>query len=407
MKEQLEKLMKLQHDIQSRINVLAKKNGIEIDSNVVKMDAIQKDEFEKMKAELFEVQKKIAESKQTIDEEKAQEKAFNFGQWLLKAKFNDPELVKEHMKTVMSEGTNAQGGYTVPTGQSAQIIGFLNDFSVLVNRMTKLPHGRMDGFTKNLPAWLTDLTPYWVDEAGEKTVSKPTFTQYQSILKKLCAIVTLTDEYLADNIVNITTQISKLVAENFAIELERVALVGTTVGGDPFNGVYYAVTAANQHVNQAGANLHYNDLVAAFTNVNILQRYLMKAEWWMSRTAYGIIMKMSDNNERPLWNLGNPLESPFGIIFGKKINISDQIPNTLGDNSDHTAIIYGDPKFIINGFKAGKNAISVKVSQDGVISPSGSITENLFTQDETAYRFVKRDSIVVIPDAFHVIDEVR
>ena len=194
-KEKLEALTKLGNDFMKKVKELAKEKGHE--NGVVNTDGFQKEQLETMKEDILKaMDSRIPKQKKILwgGDAEAQdgEVKYGMGKFMLMAKYNDPRLTK----TVMSEGTEAQGGYTVPTGFSSEILGVLNDTASIVPKTTPLIHTQADGFTKNLPKWLTDLTVAWIAEATRKTTTKPTLTRKQSILKKLYAIVTATDEYL-------------------------------------------------------------------------------------------------------------------------------------------------------------------------------------------------------------------
>ena len=373
---QMESLMKQVNDMQGLLATLAKEKGH--DDGQVNADAIKRDELEKMKtAILEEMDKKLAVSKKPEDPENGKDKLIPFGKWLLAVKQNDHEI----LKASMTEGTPAQGGYTVPTGHDTEIYGALNDPATVIAKCTPYPHGAMDGYTKNIPKWLTDLTVAWVDEEGTKNYTKPTLQRKQSILHKMAAIVTFTDEYLADDTSNITQQVSKLVGENFNVELERIVLAGNTGGGDPFMGIGYD-TGVNAQA-QAGANLAYSDLVNII-NYALLEKYHIGAELYMTRAVLSLIMNLVDGSGRPLWNIQS--------ISGKMQNMCLGIPINISSQCVATQIIYGNFKNVLIGYKTGGAGagIQVDVSNSAVDAASA----NYWTTDQTGYRFVMRRSVV-------------
>jgi len=395
MNVKIEELKKEVSDLQEKLKTLNEENGNE--KGKVNMKAEEKESFEKriLEIETLMTAKDTESKKKALQdaEDEEKEKGLKLNHWLLKAKYG--EINRDILKTVMSEGDNAQGGYVVPTGYADMILGILNDTATVIAKCTTFPQKEM---TVNLPKYLTDLTVAWVDEAAVKGQSKPTLTRKQSILKKLAVIVTMTDELLADNNVNIDQKVAALVAENFAVELERVILAGNTGAGDPFMGALYDVGVNVQA--QIGANLAYVDLLSTY-NYAIIEGYRKNPEWYLTRSALTLIMNMVDTTGRPLWNMATPVgDKLVGTILGSPYNISSQIPVNLGGGTD-TAILFGDWKNVYVGEKSGSSGIAVKISQEGIISTGTEVTENLFTQDETAYRFVKRNSVVFAnPEAF-------
>ena len=377
----VEALMKQVADLHKQLETLEAEKG-QKDSKP-NADAIQKDTLEKMKADiLLEIDKRTAQSKAPVvipEEEKKSDEFFS--KWLLAIKRNDHSF----LKSAMTEGSNAQGGYTVPTGQDTQIFGALNDAATVIQKCTKYPHGQMDGFTKNIPKWLTDLTVAWADEQGTKSNTKPTLTRKQSILKKMYALITLSDEYLADNTANMSQQLSRLVGENMAVELERSILSGNA---DPFTGVGYdaAVTTAAQ----SGANLVYADLLTIINNTN-LEQYHVGAEMYMRRAVLSLIMGLVDGNGRPLWNISS--------INGKMQNTVLGIPINLSSQCVATQILYGNFKNVLVGYKAAGGGSGIQVTfSNTALDNDGA---NYWITDQSGYRFVMRRSVVVVnPAAF-------
>lgn len=378
---QLETIMKQVADMQGLLATLAEKNGQK--ESKPDTDAIHKDELEKMRVSILDdMEKKIAISRIPIvtpDEEK--KSAGFFSKWLLAVKRNDHEF----LKGAMTEGTPAQGGYVVPTGQETEIFGALNNPATIISKCTMYPHGQMDGYTKNIPKWLTDLTVAWVDEETEKATTKPTLEQKQSILKKMFAVITFSDEFLADNISNMAQRVATLVGENFNVELERSVLAGNT---DPFLGIGY-VSGTNAYP-QAAANLDYQDLVNII-NYALIEKYHVGAELYMTRATLSLIMGLVDGSNRPLWNLQTINDKMKNFCLGVPINISSQTVSTQ--------IIYGNFKNVLLGYKAGGVGAGIQVDVSNSATDADSV--NYWTKDMTGYRFVMRRGVLVVnPEAF-------
>ena len=405
MNERLDVLMRDVEGLGKQLAALTEANGQK--EGKPNADAIHKDEIDKrikaaieqyesvMKAQFEKMQ---AESKMIRFPEGAEKSAKGLSDFLVKVRRNDPEL----MKTNLTEGTPAQGGYSVPSGTHNIIWGELNDPATIVPKCTAFPHGMVDGYTKNIPKWLTDLTVGWVDEEGLKTQTKPTLTRKQSILKKLACIIVESDELRADNIIGLDQKLAELVGQNMAYELERVILTGDVTGlGDPFNGIYYSTPAT---VTQTGGNLSYTDMVNIWNNANVLENYRAGSEWYMNRKTLGIVLGMVDLSGRPIHNFMAINDKPALAIFGDKVNISNTLLNTLGAGNVCSTIIYGNYKNVALGFKDGDTGINVDFTQHAVVSSAqGAITTNLWQQDMSGFRFVMRRGVVVVnPLAFSV-----
>lgn len=405
---QLDALIKQQMDLLATLKADADKNGTDKDGKA-KQDTLEKEKTEKMTDALIkslEARGLFKQEKKMIyggdGELKSGEERVSFGKWVAMCVAGHPAIAKDYYEKLIVSGlTEAQGGYLLPTGYDNNIIGALNDSPTIVQKCTRYPQAER---TKNIPRWLTDLTIAWVAEAGEKGLTKSTWTRVQSVLAKMYAVIPFSDEFLEDDPTNAKGGVTGLVGENMGVELERLALVGTTVGGDQFNGVYYA-TGVNSVV-QAGNSLSYDDIIDIWNHASVLEKYRGKPEWYLNRRVLGFVLKLKDNNNRPLANITNAFDKPSPIVtmLGDKVNLSSQIPNTMGLNSTSTTIIYGDYKYILLGEKKGKGGIAMTVSNSAVGTTSGglgAITENAFMQDEIWLRFVLRRSVVVaIPAAF-------
>lgn len=378
---QLESLTKQINDMQGLLATLAKEKGQ--DNGHVKADVIKRDELEKMKADLLDdMDKKFAESKKPIESEGNNNKTdFKLGKWLLAVKYKD----YDYLKSYMSEGTPAQGGYVVPSGQDTEIYGALSNPATIIAKCTPYPHGANDGPTKDIPKWLTDITVRWAEEAGVKLTTKPTLQEKQSVLKTMYAMIPFTDVFLSDNTANMTQKVSERVGIGMNAEIERSVLAGNT---DPFVGIGYV--AGTNAVAQAGANITYQDLIN-ITNYAMLEEYHDNAELYMTRAGWGLCMGLVDANGRPIFNIESIGGKIARSILGIPVNISSRVVATQ--------IIYGNLKHVFLGYKTvGEGAgITVDVSNSAIDAD----TTNYWTQNMTGYRFNMRRSVIVVnPDAF-------
>lgn len=415
MRDNIDQLFSVVEDLQKKLTAITEQKGQ--NDGIPNGDFIHRDELEKMKSaitEKFEAEIKSVSKASRLpkeieeDEAKARMRGFkSFGDFILSIKKSSKGDFDERtrLKTAMTETTDAQGGYTVPEEWQSSVLGYLNNPATVVPKFTKLIQGTL---TRHLPKWLTDLSVTWTGETTNKTATKPTLTTKTSTLNKLAAIVTFSDEYIEDDITDMTGLVTKLIGENMAVEFERVGITGDVTGlGDPFNGILYTAGTATQ--NQIGGNLSYTDLVNTWNNQNVLEKYRVGAEWTMNRKSLGLVMGIVDGNGRPLWNLQSINGRMVNTIFGDMINVSNTILNTytLAGGTGESAIVYGNMGNVIMGERRGNRGISVNVTNQGIVSSGTSVSENLWQADETGYRFVKRASIVVAnPEGFSVLQGV-
>lgn len=312
-------------------------------------------------------------------------KALSMGDFL-KAVFNKDEKFLEEAGVVktangQSEGTSADGGFTVPTEYANEIVKLERQFSI-VRRICRLfPMGSL---TRLVPRQLTNPTVTWTAEATNHTKTKATFEQITQTAKKVSALVPMTEELLADNNVNLDTFLFQVVAEAIGREEDRVALAGNAGGSDPFNGVLYATGVNN--VSMAGATLNWTDLVDI--QMALKAPYRARGRFVIGSTALGLVMKLKDDYNRPIWTMPD-VGSP-GVIMGKPY-----------DETDGTAmasiIEFGDWGNYL--WISDRGGYDVKASDSA--SDANGAAGSAFLQDEIWYKFRRRENIVVAqPEAF-------
>lgn len=287
-----------------------------------------------------------------------------------------------------SEGTNADGGFTVPTEYANEIIKLERQNSI-VRRIARLfPMGSL---TRKVPRQLTNPTVTWTGEATNHTKTKATVEQITQTAKKLSALVPVTEELLADNNVNLDAFLFQVVAEAMGREEDRVAFVGNTGSSDPFDGIYYA--SGVNSVSMVGANLDWKDLVSQM--MTLKAPYRLRGRWVLGTTGLSVVMKLRDDQNRPIWTM--PSEQAPGAILGMPYDETDQIAATFGSNSDQTPILFGD--FGRSLWLSDRASYEVKASDSASDANAGA--GSAFLQDEIWYKFRKREAITVAqPEAF-------
>lgn len=134
----------------------------------------------------------------------------------------------------MTEGTDTEGGHLVPEEFRPVLIRLIETFGLARQYATVLPMSRME---LNIPRLASGVTVYWINEAGGITPSQPSFGLLALVAKKMAALVPVTGELLEDSSIAIANLLATLFAEAIAKEEDRVSFAGSTVAGDPFNGL--------------------------------------------------------------------------------------------------------------------------------------------------------------------------
>lgn len=291
-------------------------------------------------------------------------------------------------KALLNEGTGSAGGYLVPSEFSAEVIRMMGESSKIMKISNILP---MSTWKRFIPRQLTNVSVGWVNEGAAHTESNPTFGQIEQVAKVLGAVIKCSDELIRDSAINLTAFLSELVADAMAAEIERVALVGSTAAGDPFNGIMN--TSGVGAPVMTGAKVSFDDIAELVFSLN--DNYAEDAVMVMSRSALKELIKIKDNTGNYIWQ--PPVGEVPATIWNTPYIISSQIPHTLGTSLDKTALFYG--KFSKHLLISPRQEFEVKISQDA--SDWGTELQSAFMQDQTWLRFTHALSVnVAQPGAF-------
>ena len=278
------------------------------------------------------------------------------------------EFEKDYKAKGQSIGTDADGGYLVPTTLDTQIREKLRVLSPIRQIATVL---------SNMPANLTLPlegtlpTTYWVSEGVAPTESKQTFDVAKMKAHKLGGFGKFTYESLADTAV--TPSLQSFVADRFALSLainENAAFVGGDGNGKPFGFRSSKITPAE--LQRAGATLAWDDLVKLTLKVNAA--YRANSVFVVSTKALGLIMTLKDNAGRPIY-LPSLTEGAPATLLGRPVYEVSEIPENLGTGTNETEIWFGDFKNYLIG---DREATRIKFGTTGTDLESDKISLVIF-----------------------------
>lgn len=171
----------------------------------------------------------------------------------------------------LAEGTAAAGGVLVPTPLSARVIDLMRNASI-INRIgaTTVP---MTTSTVKIPKLTGEGTPAWKTENAGITAADLTFGSLTLTAQTLVRLVTISVELYEDADPSAGDVVARSFAGQMAVELDRVALVGTGTAPEPRgvlnqSGVTLLDHAANgTAIGPQGTGLGYDFLVDAVAAV--------------------------------------------------------------------------------------------------------------------------------------------
>lgn len=278
----------------------------------------------------------------------------------------------------MTIGTDADGGYLVPTTLGTEIVRYINEYGVARQFATVI---------SNAPAVIqlntrdTGMTAYWVNEASQITASKPTYAQAEVTPKKLAVLSdAISNELLQDANVDIFNEIGIEAAEAMAYEEDVQMFTGT---GTPWTGIINTSTLEAKTVNGAIEQLTYNDL--AGVSLAVAGTRLIGARWFMHRSVYEIVKKIKTTDGVPLY--ASPVNGAEGTIDGYPYTLCEAMPAASTITAGKPFAILGN----LNNVRIyDRSMLSVKVLTEGTAN-----SVNLGETDQVAVRFIQRLGMIV------------
>jgi HK97 family phage major capsid protein len=376
----------------------------------------EKVEETKEEAEVAEaIEKAISKSVKSIEANvKGEVKAFMEKQAELsekKAGMYNPEIKADRkllneqcrklIKTVLCKemSTDVQGspyaGYTVTFELSAEIRHLITNYGIARQEMLAIQLSKNSYKANDL---VTDLSVFWVDEGDVIGSTQTVLGQSELVLNKLATIVSMTDELLEDEEIDLASFLTERVAEGFAKQEDLAFFAGD--GTTPFgsftgllnNSSLNKVTLAGTTIEGLTAD-DLLDMVDATP-----QGALANGKFYMHRSILSIVRKLKASDSG-VYIYQAPSAGNVQTIWNYPVVLVEAMPS-VADDADNTGfVLFGDmKKACILGYKG---AINVKQFDAGVIRNIDDNADiNLITTDRQAIRWVERVGyIAILPKA--------
>lgn len=304
-------------------------------------------------------------------------------------------LKEKYMTT--ADDDDAAAGLTIPEELLREVLRVqAAEYGVARREMRYLPFSGV-GNSRRIPKLGSACTVAWTDEGAIKHKTQPSFEIVVQTLKKLTAIVTMTEEILEDTAINLTQLISELIAEEVAKEVDTQFLAGT---GSPWTGVLNNANCI-QHATTSAAitGLTADDILDAYDKLPASIQG--RAKIYCHRTVVSVLRKLKGTDGQYIFQ--GPTGGAPATCWGMPIVVTEVLPGTADTAANkkfmfigdlRTAAIYGDKQQI--RFKLLDQATIGNLEGDGLI--------NLAEQDMIALRFVMRVGYVCsMPETMVVI----
>ena len=272
-------------------------------------------------------------------------RGMNAGQFLRAMVVNDKTDVE---RRALSEASDAAGGYTTPDVLSAELIDAARAASVVMQAGARTIPLTSDSNT--IARVLTDATPAWRLEAGAVANSDPTFGPVTLTPRSLAVSVDISAELMADSL-NLSTALPQMLAAAMAVELDRVALIGSGTAPEP-RGIANTVGIGTFAQDSLIAN--FANLSKARTGILTQNRGPVSA-YVMHPRDEGSFTDLVDSN-------GNPLVMP-GQIAAIPMFTTTSLPIDGGTGTDESTIIAGNFEHLLIGIRSNVQVELLKTTK--------------------------------------------
>ena len=283
--------------------------------------------------------------------------------------------------TGLSEGVPSDGGFMVgsDTGpfigsvfQTGKLAKLCRTFTISSNS-NSLKINAVDETSRATGSRLGGAVSYWLDEAGEKTASKPKFRQINMTLNKLIGLCYTSDELLQD--VDILTDIiDSSFRSEFGFKTDDGIINGT--GAGQMLGILNAscLVSVSAEVGQASNTILAENIEKMWAR--LLPDSQMRAVWLINPAVWPQLFQLHHTvgaGGVPVFVPGGNLDSaPYGNLLGRPIMPIEQC-SALGTQGD---VIAADLQHYLLAEKGNiKRDVSIHVR---------------YVYDESCFRFVSR-----------------
>jgi len=282
----------------------------------------------------------------------------------------------------MSEGVGADGGFLVGTDISNELMKQTYETGILASRCSRTSISananglKINGMNETSRAdgsqW-GGVTSYWLNEAGEKTGSKPAFRQIELNLQKLIGLCYATDELLQD-----ASALESIIMEAFpnvfGYKLDDAIIRGTGAGQP--KGILAAgpKVRITKETGQKATTIVAENIEKMYARM--WSRGLSNAVWLINQDCWPQLFQLHHvvgTGGVPMFVPAGGLSgAPFGTLLGRPIMPIEQAA-TLGTEGDIMFCDFSQYKLIDKGGIQTDSSIHVR-----------------FVYDESVFRFVVR-----------------
>lgn len=252
-------------------------------------------------------------------------------------------IVAAAPSTYGNEGTGADGGFAMPPQYSRDIwdLSLEEDSLVPLTDNTPIQSNSMVFPSDETTPWGTDgVRAYWEDEAAAATATKPAIKPNTMRLKKLLALIPLTDELLADSS-GMPAYVNRKGSESIRYKTNDAIINGSGTGRPKGTRNSGAVVTQAKETSQTADTINATNVVKMFSR-NLRPG---RAVWLVNPDAFPQLPLMTIGDQPVYTGPSGLRNAPGGLLLGRPVIMSD-LCQTLGDQGDIQFIDFGNYRTI-------------------------------------------------------------
>lgn len=329
------------------------------------------------------------------------ERAYKAGQFFRSA-FGDAEAkrwINDNAPEYRAQGytTDTLGGNLLPAPVLDEVIVLVNEFGQFTPNVRSVT---MTAETLSIPKRSGGLTGYWVSENNTISDSNASWTRVNLVAKKLAVSNRLSNEILADSLVDLSSYIVTEIGRAFSKTIDDAGFNGD--GTSAFGGItgvvkaMEATTGTNPVVPLAGRyrsaaatsfeTFSITDFTTAMAALPMWARG--NAKWYISPAGFAASMQrlaLTSGSGTGLagGNNQNDVQNALGLRFmGFPVVLVNVMDSVLGADSAKTKVLFGDLE--LGAIYGDRKAMTIRTS-----------TERYAELDQTLMVAVNRFDIAV------------
>ena len=264
-------------------------------------------------------------------------------------KLQGKELTDDEQRSITS--ATSSGGAAIPTMTMDSIIGQLKETAPMLSLITVLNIPELISLPKENV--VNDAS--WVAEDADSTNSDDSLTNITLSAYKLIRTVKVNDHLQAMAVSAFEEWVINTITKKMRAALDKAVFAGTGNSGNQPTGLDgQAWTAGTNAIEVAsGASITYDNLVDVEALVD--EDYINNAVWVMNRKTLAQIMKIKDDNKRPVFE--RAIEDGFrGYIIGIPVKLDKNVQDGeayLGDFAAGYVMNFAKPIELASSKEAG------------------------------------------------------